>query len=410
MSDELVRRRSDGQAGVKPLALGRLVAICLGGALVAGSSLALLFGEWLAPGAGHLWDLPSHQLYDVIRASIGSLGLIGAGGAAAIAYRRQKTAENQHRLEVGRDQFAAQVDERAVTAAFHTRFNNAAEQLGHADAAIRVAGVYSMAQLADDWGEQDQAQRQVCVDVLCAYLRMPERQLPDQDEVDPRDTRVRETICAAIRTRLTASPPRWTGIVYDLRGATFTAGRYSLADSRFVDGYIDLDGAAIHGAALRFSRATFERCTVGLPRMRMDAGELDFSGATFIGDTEAERHHSPAVRRPGDVRLHSGVFDGGTVTFAGAGFENNTTMISRSDLAGATVDVTHARIACNFFQFQDNKITGGSIDFADAQLAEATAVTIDLVRSPRVRADFGPFTGGSVPPVPPQTKPSPQRA
>jgi hypothetical protein len=35
--------------------------------------------------------------------------------------------------------------------------------------AVRLAGAYAMAGLADDWPEN----RQTCVDVLCAYLRLP---------------------------------------------------------------------------------------------------------------------------------------------------------------------------------------------------------------------------------------------
>jgi hypothetical protein len=34
---------------------------------------------------------------------------------------------------------------------------------------VRLAGVYAMGELADDW----QAGQQACIDVLCAYLRMP---------------------------------------------------------------------------------------------------------------------------------------------------------------------------------------------------------------------------------------------
>jgi uncharacterized protein YjbI with pentapeptide repeats len=49
------------------------------------------------------------------------------------------------------------------------RYSKAAEQLGSDQAAVRLAGVYAMASLADDW----EADRQSCVDVLCAYLRMP---------------------------------------------------------------------------------------------------------------------------------------------------------------------------------------------------------------------------------------------
>ena len=38
-----------------------------------------------------------------------------------------------------------------------------------------------MAGLADDWPEN----RQTCVDVLCAYLRMPDEPYPGQDAPEP---------------------------------------------------------------------------------------------------------------------------------------------------------------------------------------------------------------------------------
>jgi hypothetical protein len=44
-------------------------------------------------------------------------------------------------------------------------------------AAVRLAAVYAMAGLADDWEEN----RQTCVDVLCAYLRMPYPPDPGKD-------------------------------------------------------------------------------------------------------------------------------------------------------------------------------------------------------------------------------------
>jgi hypothetical protein len=50
------------------------------------------------------------------------------------------------------------------------RFATAAGQLGSdKPPAVRLAGVYAMAGLADDWKKN----RQTCVDVLCAYLRLP---------------------------------------------------------------------------------------------------------------------------------------------------------------------------------------------------------------------------------------------
>src|SRR5689334_7800894 len=56
------------------------------------------------------------------------------------------------------------------TRTLNERFATAAGQLGgDKPSAVQLAGVYAMAVLADDWKEN----RQVCVDVLCGYLRMP---------------------------------------------------------------------------------------------------------------------------------------------------------------------------------------------------------------------------------------------
>ena len=48
----------------------------------------------------------------------------------------------------------------------NARFATAADKLGSETPAVRLAGVYAMAGLADDWKES----RQTCVNVLCAYL------------------------------------------------------------------------------------------------------------------------------------------------------------------------------------------------------------------------------------------------
>ena len=64
------------------------------------------------------------------------------------------------------------------TRTLNERFNTVAEQLGSdKPPAVRLAAVYAMAGLADDW----QDHRQMCVDVLCAYLRMPYEPGPGDD-------------------------------------------------------------------------------------------------------------------------------------------------------------------------------------------------------------------------------------
>lgn len=50
---------------------------------------------------------------------------------------------------------------------YSQRFQDAAKQLGDPAAAVRLAGVYSMARLADDWPQR----RQTCANVLCSYVR-----------------------------------------------------------------------------------------------------------------------------------------------------------------------------------------------------------------------------------------------
>ncbi|MEU6555366.1 hypothetical protein ABZ915_34660 [Streptomyces sp. NPDC046915] len=83
------------------------------------------------------------NINDVLKATVTILTLVGAVLAGVYAYRKQLLAEGDaHRAD------ASQLAERYATAA---------GQLGHDQ------------RLADGWQEQ----RQVCIDVLCAYLIMP---------------------------------------------------------------------------------------------------------------------------------------------------------------------------------------------------------------------------------------------
>ena len=100
----------------------------------------------------------------VIAASVSFLTLIGT--LAAQYFGRRATSKQLDRTLA---------EQRTRT--LNERFATAAEQLGSDKPAVRLAGVYAMAGLADDWEEN----RQTCVDVLCAYLRMPYEPDPGQD-------------------------------------------------------------------------------------------------------------------------------------------------------------------------------------------------------------------------------------
>lgn len=104
-------------------------------------------------------ELSAGNLYNLLKVAFAFAAGVGGVFALVIAYRRQRVAEFAEAREGAR--------------LFNERFGDTAGQLGHDNAAVRLAGVYAMARLADDWPDQ----RQTCVDVLCAYLRMP--YLPD---------------------------------------------------------------------------------------------------------------------------------------------------------------------------------------------------------------------------------------
>src|SRR5262249_1027495 len=125
----------------------------------------------------------------IIAASVSGLTLIATVATQIIGFRSTR-ANTEQQIQATRentsDTLAEQREQLATTLkakseqlkqtlgeqrirTLNERFATAADQLGSDKPAVRLAGVYAMAGLADDWEEN----RQTCVDVLCAYLRMP---------------------------------------------------------------------------------------------------------------------------------------------------------------------------------------------------------------------------------------------
>jgi len=130
-----------------------------------------------------------------------------AGLSAAASDRSSKAAEEA--VGVNRET-AAGVAKRTEADALAKRYQEAASQLGHDKAAVRLAGLYAMARLADDWPEQ----RQSCVDVLCAYLRMPTHH--ETTLVAEGEKHVRMAIVRLIGDHLDASRPiNWCDCEFD---------------------------------------------------------------------------------------------------------------------------------------------------------------------------------------------------
>lgn len=133
----------------------------------------------------------------------------------------------------------------------------AARMLGDSAAATRIAGVYAMAILADDWT----AGNGQCVDSLCGYLRLPwvtGDPIADEAEAEVRRTLVR---VIARRVPLYKRPDdtmlRWRWIPLDFTGARFP-DRTDFSEAYLV-------------------RATFDRATFG--------NEVTFDRSVFSDDT-----------------------------------------------------------------------------------------------------------------------------
>src|ERR1700678_97319 len=156
------------------------------------------------------------------------------------------------------------------------RFATAAEQLGSDKSAVRLAGVYAMAGLADDWPEN----RQTCIDVLCAYLRMPYERDSDQNSSERqalayRENReVRHTVIRVIAARLNNEAAiSWQGLDFDFTGVVFDGGNFSGAV--FSGGTVTFTAAVFSGGQVSFSSTVFSGALVKFDRAVFHSGDVD---------------------------------------------------------------------------------------------------------------------------------------
>src|SRR6266536_457854 len=212
----------------------------------------------------------------IIAASVGILTVI-ATVAVQISGRRATSRDLKEQLE------RTLAEQRTRT--LNERFATAAGQLGSdKPAAVRLAGVYAMAGLADDWPEN----RQTCVDVLCAYMRMPYE--PDPGEEAPAPERlafrasreVRHTVIRVITAHLSdrATVP-WQGLDFDFTGVVFDGGRFwgaEFSGAKFSGGEVYFQGAEFSGGEVRFSFVSFDRAEFSGGAVDFGLGGRDSTG------------------------------------------------------------------------------------------------------------------------------------
>ncbi|WP_328814200.1 pentapeptide repeat-containing protein [Rhodococcus sp. NBC_00297] len=144
---------------------------------------------------------------------LGGLGVLAAGGLAYYGTHRTRVSNefiaDKTRLHAAAEleheqRKAERTEKREQERAFRSRFTASAAQLADPAPTIRLAGVFSLISLADDWddfGNTDE--RGVCVEMLRSYLLSPQtRPAPDDEEAAP-FLAVRSQIARGLHARAT---------------------------------------------------------------------------------------------------------------------------------------------------------------------------------------------------------------
>ncbi|WP_158781282.1 pentapeptide repeat-containing protein [Streptomyces sp. NRRL S-237] len=315
------------------------------------------------------------SVQDVIKTTVTVLTLIGAVLAALYAYRKQLLDEGaSHRAD------ATQLAE---------RYAKAAEQLGHDQAAVRLAGVYAMARLADDWPEQ----RQVCVNVLCAYLRMPYEPEPTRTGFKLGEKEVRLTIIRTIRDHLQDPqvPTTWCGLDLDFTGAVFDGGDFS--GSVFSGGAVDFR-AAVFSGVFSFTKSIFSGGTVYFANVTFSSGTLYFTESTFSG---GEVHFTRSEFSGGHVAFFESTFSGGHVAFFESKFSGGEVSFRNSTFSGGRVDFRLARFDGSEVSFNNSTFSGSTVEFGGSGVSSGlVSLSFAVFSSGAINFERSVFYGGEV--------------
>lgn len=277
-----------------------------------------------------------------IAAGISALTLVGTLAAQYFG-RRATSRDTQEALKEQSKQLDRTLAEQR-TRTLNERFGAAAGQLGNdKPPEVRLAGVYAMTGLADDWGEN----RQTCVDVLCASLRMPYKPDPGQDADEEKRLafqairEVRHTVIRVIAAHLKENAAvSWQGLNFDFTGVVFDGGSFEHA--QFSSGTVNFSNAVFSGGHVDFDEARFSGGTVYFDNARFSSGTVSFYGAEFSG---------------------------GLVSFFHAEFSGDLVNFSEVVLSGGFVDFGHAKFSGGLVKFLDAAFSGSTVDFRKARFS-----------------------------------------
>lgn len=233
---------------------------------------------------------------------------IGAIVALTVAYRKQRDGEI--------------AEYREDTKAFADRLTRSVDQLGSPEYAVRIGGIYGLAELADEWEDG----RQMCIDILCAYLRLPYEPDTSSSDYSAGNREVRRMVIRLIRNHLREgwSAVSWRGYRFsferavfdcgDLSRAVFIGGNVTFHNAEFVTGSFQFDEVEFRGTPVWFTKTKFGGAHVTFRKAKFVCSPVTFRGTLFTsGKVEFDD-----AEFAGGVSFNGADYAGGEVTFDGA--------------------------------------------------------------------------------------------
>jgi uncharacterized protein YjbI with pentapeptide repeats len=383
------------------------------GFTAAASAVGLGIFVRLIDGQGSWWKISEHHLhqgdwFEAARVTVALVALTVGGGAAYLAYRRQRTADQNQNTAAKTQRITARTYQLSLhqrdddrRREMRDRFSDAAAQLANSSAAVRIAGVYAMTALANDWHARGQLNEvQTCIDVLAGYLRLPYdpehgashlaklvitspgpsegrraskgsllRRLHlacEDTTTDGRvsvekhyayrqqDREVRQTIVRTIAAHVRkGAVPSWANLRYDFRNAIFEGANFDGAE---FNGGADFNGSSFFEEC-SFEKAIFQEGNfsgarfLGRANFRRSTflAAANFSASRFEGDSALDQIHFSAKADFAEAR-----FDGKWTTICGttfdgdADFENATFIGDANITAGTVFNETASFIGAHF--------------------------------------------------------------
>lgn len=279
-----------------------------------------------------------------------------------------------------------------------SRFTITVELMSSPDAISRTAGIYALGALADDWraiGRTNEVQ--VCINVLCGYLRAA---MPVDLDTKRIEAGVRRAGFDLIRDHLrrfdSEGAPPWSGRRFDLRQAPiwFDVDFTGLAPGEWTDLVFEdctlHDDAVIRlllvklsgGATLSFSGARLEGASeIWMPRMTLTGGaQVDFGRANL--------KNSAAL-----VLERATLSDGGALSVNWAQLSDTSRILlddcvidSGGSIGGrelslsdhALVSFTAGQMNAGVVEFEASRIENDArLDFTGSRVSSSASLTLD---------------------------------